>query len=61
MRSLLETKEEIFLPHQDLNCGPLKPKASVLSMSHAEIVLVIKALYNTHHLDSFATALIQIP
>ena len=40
MRSQLKTKEEIFLPHQDLNHGFLELKASVWPISYADPYLL---------------------
>ena len=37
MRSQLKNeRENSFLPHRDLNHGPLEPKASVLPMSYTD-------------------------
>ena len=36
MRSQLKNERGNFIPHQDLNHGPLEPIASVLTMSYAD-------------------------
>ena len=40
MRSQLKTERGFFLPHQDLNQGPLEPKASVLPMSYTDFLMI---------------------
>ena len=44
MRLQLNSKEDIFLPHLDLNHGPLEPKANALSMNHADPLIGIEGL-----------------
>ena len=45
MRSQLKSERGIFfLPHQDLNQGPMQPKASVLPMSYTDSDQVLKGI-----------------